>query len=316
MTIPTDAIRGQVRLVGHRRLSHGLYQPERSDLDEHEEFRRELAAYLLVLPGDAVYTHVTGARLRGWRLPALPDNVPVFAAVRGEQRPRRPGLLVSKLEHPSRTGVAQGLPVDSSEEILLRAARDLGVLDLVIMIDAALAARDLDADRMEEILSSKRPGVVRLRAAWKLSDRRAQSAGETLLRVFHEVMEIGVQPQARIHDDGGRLIGVVDLLLVGTHFVHEYDGAVHRSGKAHTVDLRRERGWSNTPYRRRGYTLDDLLNHALVVMHELDRLLGRPHRLRRIERWRTLADESLYGASGRARVRNRWRRAVGVIEWS
>jgi hypothetical protein len=128
-------------------------------------------------------------------------------------------------------------------------------------------------------------------------------------------MEVPVTPQAPIHDDVGNLIGVVDLLVDGMYRAHEYDGAGHRSGKAHTVDLRRERGWANSPYTRNGYTLDDLLNHPIVLMHELDRIVGRPHALRRVRRWRTLVDESLYGEPGRVRVMNRWKRAIGVVEW-
>ena len=311
-----DAIRGQVRTAGYERLSHGLYHLERPELSADQNWLRELAALLLVLPEDAVYTHVTAARLLGWQLPNLPDVVPVFAAVRGDRRPRRPGLLTSRLKRPSAVGVARGLPVDAPEEILLRAARDLSVLDLVIMLDSALRLGHVDADRLAEICASRRPGSVRLRRAHSLSDLRAESGGESVLRVFHEVMDVPVTPQVSIHDADGNLIGVVDLLVDGTDRAHEYDGAVHRGGKKHTADLRRERGWSNSPYVRSGFTLDDLVNHPIVVMHELDRLVGRPHSLRRIRRWRTMVEESLYGDRGRMRLVNRWKRIVGVVEWS
>ncbi len=310
-----DAIRGQVRLVGFERLSHGLYQPTRPGLSAYQAFLRELRALMLVLPPDAAFTHVTGARVLRWQLPNLPDNVPVFAAVRGDRRPRRHGLIASRLTHPSEVTVVDGLPIDSAEEILLRAARDLGVLDLVIMLDSALRLGHVDPTRLGVLESSGRPGSVRLRRAHSLADGRAESAGETVLRIFHEVMDVPVEPQASIYDHDGHLIGVVDLLVTGMDRAHEYDGAGHRERRQHTVDLRRERGWSNSPYTRSGYTLDDLLNHPIVVMHELDRLLGRPHSLRRIQRWRTMIDESLYGVRGRARVMNRWQRIVGVVEW-
>jgi hypothetical protein len=310
-----DAIRGQVRVRGFERLSHGLYRPQREGLTAEQEWLRELAALLLVLPDDAVFTHVTAARLLGWQLPKLPEQTPVFAAVRGKRRPRRHGLITSRLKDHSEVGTAHGLPIDSPEEILLRAARDLGLLDLLILVDSALHLGHLDPDRLAEILESGRPGTVRLRQAYALADRRAESAGETVLRAFHIVMEVPVTPQAPIHDDAGNLIGVVDLLVDGSYRAHEYDGAGHRDGKAHAVDLRRERGWANSPYNRSGYTLDDLLNHPIVLMHELDRIVGRPHALRRVTRWRTVVDESLYGESGRMRVMNRWKRAIGVVEW-
>ncbi len=316
MEVKGDFIRGQVRASGYERLSHGLYQLERPGLSVEQSWLRELAALLLVLPQDAVFTHLTGARLLNWQLPNIPENVPVFAAVRGDRRPRRHGLITSRLKHPSPAGVAHSLPVEAPEEILLRAARDLGVLDLVIMLDSALRLGHIDLNRLVEIEASRRPGSVRLRQAHSLADRRAESAGESMLRVLHEVMEVPVTPQVSIYDNAGHLIGVVDLLVDGMPRAHEYDGAVHRGRKEHAVDLRRDRGWSNSPYTRCGFTLDDLLNHPIVVMHELDRLVGRPHSLRRIQRWRTLVDQSLYGERGRMRVMNRWKRVVGVAEWS
>ena len=307
-------IRGEVRAAGHRRVSHGLYVVDLPHLSPWEEFLRDLNALLLVLPGCAVFTHVTAARLLGWQLPALPAQVPVFAAVRGDHHPRRPGLICSRLTHKSTPGVVHRLPIDSPEEILLRCARDLGVLDLVIMIDSALRRGHLRRDSMEALLATSRPSVVRLRKAWALADPKAESGGESLLRVFHLAMDVPVASQVELFDQDGHFLGRADLLIQGTGYVREYDGAVHRDGQTHRRDLRRERGLAGTPYVRGGFTLDDLLNHAPVLMHELDRLLGRPRKTSRLARWRTLVDESLYSETGRRRVMNRWRRSTGVVE--
>lgn len=317
MTSDDDVpFRGHERRAGYRRVSHGLFLVDRPGLGPDEEFRRDLRALLLVLPDGAVFTHVTGARMRGWRLPALPEQVPYFAAVRCDRRPRRPGLLCARLTHDAPASMIGGLPVECAEEILLRCARDLSVLDLVIMVDSALHMGDLDSQRMDELLASGRPGVTRLRKAWELSDRLAESAGETLLRLFHWAMNVQVDSQVRLYDRDGRFIGRADLLVRGTSRVHEYDGAGHRSKVQHRADLRRERGWAGTTYERCGFTLDDLLNHDVVVMHELDRLLNRPHNMARLARWRALVDESLYSARGRTRVLNRWKRRMGVVEWA
>ncbi len=81
MSNPDVPIRGEVRAHGFRRVSHGLFLMERADLDKDEELLRDLRAWLLVLPAGAAFTHVTAARLLGWRLPRLPEPVPVFAAV-------------------------------------------------------------------------------------------------------------------------------------------------------------------------------------------------------------------------------------------
>lgn len=299
-------------------MSHGLFLPERDQLSPDQEFLRDLRAWLAVLPDGAVFTHVTGARLRGWALPKLPDQVPVFAAVEDDpSRPRRPGLICSRLRRTTpRPAKRRGLPVESAEEILLRCARDLGHIDLVILAVSAIRAGDLDPEAMDRLLGSRRPGVVRLRAAWIAASAKLESPGEVLLFLFHRAIGVVVEPQVTLYGSHGGLLGVADLLVIGTCNVHEYDGAVHRDKVAHRRDLRRERGWAGTGYVRRGYTLDDLLNHSMVAMHEIDRAIDRPHDPRRHDRWRTLIEASLYSETGRERIMNRWHRAMGVLDWS
>jgi len=309
-----------MRIRGFRRVSHGLFVAERPGLSEDEEFVRDLKAWRLVLPEQAVFTHLTAARLLGWRLPHLGMPVPVFAAVRGvERRPRRSGLICSRLIERDTHVVprlARGLPVDEPEEVLLRAARDLAHVDLVVLIDSALARGHVDPTRMTAVLSSRRPGTRALAAAFAASDSRAESAGESLLRLFHRVMEICVTPQVHLRDTNGHIFARADLLVTGSKTIHEYDGAGHRTMAQHRSDLRRERALHQAGYLRRGFTLDDLVNHAGTAMHELDRALNRPHRPLRLARWRTLIDESLYAESGRCRLLNRWRRSMGVADWS
>lgn len=314
---PDLPFRGQMRCRGFQRISHGLYRAEREGLSAFARWVRELEGWLLVLPEGARFTHLTAARLRGWQVPKLPEGVPVFAAVTGDvARPRRPGLLCSRLVTAPKEHRVHGLPVDSSEEVLLRAARDLGSLDLRILVDSARKHGDVDPVRMAALLASRRPGVRALRAAWLASHANLDSAGETLLEAFHAAIDVPVTPQFRAYDDDGNLLGVADLRVIGTHFLHEYDGAVHRAKRQHKIDLRRERALHGSPFVRRGFTLDDLLNHALIVMHEIDGALGRPHRMVRFRRWQRLVDQSLYSEAGRERLLNRWHRQMGVVDWS
>jgi hypothetical protein len=314
-------IRGEVRAAGHRRVSHGLFVRDRPGLNAEEEFLRELGAWLLILPSGAVFTHVTGARLRGWRLPALPEQVPVFAAVHGiERRPRRPGLICSRLVEPDGGGQSwsstrHGLPTDSPEEILLRSARDLGHVDLVVMLDSALALGDIDTARLELLLAGRRPGVRALRRAYEASDHRAESAGETVLRLFHRAIDVPVEPQVDLCATEGTFVARADLLVVGTREVHEYDGAGHRDRSRHRADLRRERRLAGSSYHRRGFSMDDLVNHPAVAMHEIDAAVGRAHQPERLRRWRRMIEGSLYSPHGRARMLNRWRRQMGVRDW-
>jgi very-short-patch-repair endonuclease len=318
MKISDDPIRGEVRLAGHRRVSHGLFVRIRPGLSENEELLRDLRAYLLVLPPSAVFTHLTAAWLLGWQLPKLPEQVPVFVAIDdGDPRPRRHGLICSRLRRERRPRRVWGLPVDAPEEILLRAARDLGLVDLIVLIDSARRSGQLDTERMQALLRSRRPGVRMLREAWRRSTGRAESGPETLLQQFHVEMDVPFTPQAPLVDRSGKPIGRrADLLIDGTSTVHEYDGAHHRDQRSHWADLRRDRALADAGYTRRGYVLDDLVNHPAALMQELDRALRRQPDLRRLRRWHRLVDNSLYSEAGRERMMNRWRRLGGIVDWA
>lgn len=312
---PDGAIRGEVRVAGHQRVLHGLYRPETPELSERANFLLDLSALALILPGGAKFTHVTGARLLGWKLPNLPEHVPFFVAVRDSKRPRRPGLICARLTHESGGLVVDGLPVEAPEEILLRAARDLGDLDLAIMVDSAVRLGHVNEELMAPVLNSRRPGVRRLARVWAGRDGKAESPGETLLRKFHDAMEVPTRSQVDIVVDG-RFVARADLLVTGTRNLHEYDGAGHRRASTHRKDLRRERAIAAASYTRRGYTLDDLLNHPAVLMHEFDSLLGRSHQVRRLRVWRSMVGDSLYSETGRARIMNRWYRSTNPVEWA
>jgi len=315
--IDDQPFRGEIRLSTLRRVSHGLGLVKRPGLSDDEEWQRDLRAYLLVLPPGAAFTHLTGARLLGWQLPKLPEQVPIFVAVTGDApRPRRHGLICSRLVERGSPVLRHGLPVEGAEEILLRAARDLSLLDLLILLESALRLGHVDHDRMNALLASRRPGVRMLREAWRRCTGESHSGGETVLQQFHRVMEVPFRPQFELYDEHGQLLARADLHVLGTNFLHEYDGEHHRHKDQQKVDLRRERGITASSYVRKGFVLDDLLNHPVVVMHELDKALGRPHDLRRLQRWRRLVENSLYSEAGRARVMNRWRRLDGIRDWS
>jgi hypothetical protein len=304
-------LRGNIRVGGFRRVSHGLYLPIGVEDGDRKEYLRDLSAWQLVLPRDAVFTHVTAADLCGWWLPKLPDFVPVFAATGlSGNIPRRAGLICSRLPRDHPTGIVEGLPVDSPYEILLRAARDLALIDMVVMLDSALR-RGHVADQLEEYCHSGRPGSRRLRRALALSDPRSESAWESLLRLFHKAVDIDVEPQRPMYDEAGRFAGKVDLWVRGTPCAHEYDGDEHEKAPRRKTDLRRARRLLDAGVERRGYVADDLLNHPRAMLQEMDRELGRPHRPARLRKWYAWLRESSYSVAGRRRLQNRWLKING-----
>lgn len=184
----------------------------------------ELAAWQLVLPRTAAFSHLTAARLRGWWLPAT-IAYPVFAAMLdADPRPRRPGLLVCRHTQPFPMNLINGLRITTAAETILAAARDLGVLDLVILGDSALRLRYCTLTDLEITARQRRRGAPLLRQVIPLLDARSESAWRSIMRVLHHAAEIPVTPRHEF-DEQGRFIARADLRIDATRRIHEYDGA-------------------------------------------------------------------------------------------
>lgn len=292
----------------HRRLlprDAAATQPDRTGL---RELRADLLAWQVVLPAETVFTHLTAARVLGLWLPSMPDGLPVFASVpQGVQPPRRRELRVSRISRPLPPLVVAGVRVAPPAEILLACARDLGVLDLVLLLDCALRRGLVSSGQVAEVGRHGRPGSPTLRAALALADRRSESPWESVLRVFHVLCEVPVEPQHVIVDEWGVFVARADLWLRGTRTIHEYDGAVHRDRRTHVQDLARDRALANAGWTRRGYTARDLLREGEVMLREADTAIGRAHDRGRLEPWLTMLRASLFTSEVRARLSARWR---------
>jgi hypothetical protein len=198
-----------------------------------------------------------------------------------------------------------GLRVDRPAHALLACARELGLLDVVVLLDSALHHGGCSVTDLAEVAEHRRRGAPRLRAALALADGRSESPWETLLRVLHVCCDIDVVPQYALHDDDGAFLGRADLWLRGTNALHEYDGGHHLSQPQQRRDLRRARRLSNDEWVRRGYTSNDLLQQAVTILRDADLSLGREHRPSRIRAWHALLKESLFTATGQQRLRRR-----------
>lgn len=295
--------RGHVRRKGYVLLTRGIHLPE----DQADDLLSRLAAWALVLPPSACFTHVTAAAVYGWHLPALPEDTPVFAAMHeAEGRPRRPGLTVSRHPIAPPRLIRCGLPVAPPPEVLLAAARDLALLDLLMLLESALHRRTCDLRALRAACVGRKGGPA-LRRALGYADARAESPWETLLRMFHIACDVPVVPQFELRTADGRFVARGDLWIEGTKVLHEYDGGVHRDREQHRRDLARERAIGGEGWVRRGYTAVDLLRHPEAILREADAALGRRHDLRRLQAWQDLLEESTLSASGRGRLRRRWK---------
>jgi hypothetical protein len=283
-------------------MSYGLYIEDR----EPSRLADQLRAWILVLPTEAAFTHLTAAELRGWWLPQ-PIAHPVFAALRqGDPCPHRAGLLVSR--HPSRlpSELVSGIRLTTSSETLLAAARDLGELDLVLMGDSALRLGHCTIDELVDTAAQRRRGAPLLRRVIGMLDKRSESPWESVMRVLHRAADIPVEPQHEIFDQWGRFVARGDLWIVGTNRLHEFDGGVHRDPATQSRDLARDRRLIEAGCQRFGFTKAQVLNDGGSIIASTDTLLGRSWDPVRLRRWNALVADSMFGHQGRTRALRRW----------
>ena len=212
---------GRVRRTGWHRVGFGLYRRE-TDLAAPW---CDLVAWSQVLPSSGVLTHLTAAALHDLWLPPLPDGLPVIVSMaKAQTRPKRPEVTVIRHTRPVARTTRRGLPVATVEETLLACARDLALLDLVVLGDSALQAGRTTREALLASASRRRWGAPALTRAVGWMDGRSESPWESLLRVLHRMCAVPVEPQHEVRDAAGRFVARGDLWLVGSRMLHEYDG--------------------------------------------------------------------------------------------
>ena len=257
-------------------------------------------AVRLILPADAVFTHITSAELREWWLPFIPD-APIIACTQGEApHHNRRGVFVRRCDIPAghRT-VLRGIPVASAEWTIVELAEHFSFLELVIVIDCALHRKEVSVESIGATMKKGRRGVKVLRRALEWCDGRSESAWETVLRLLFELSGIRVDPQIVLRDARGISVARADLLIRGTNRIAEYDGAGHRERDQHRDDLRREKACTRIGYERFGYTDIEIRKKPILVIRDAEDALGLRHDPSRLKFWYHEFERSSLSDSGR-----------------
>jgi len=266
--------------------------------DAEDAWLGDLATIQLVLPADSRWTHLTGARLRGWWLPPVPRGLPLLAA--GTTQVRRRGVSHARRAEVRPAQIVKGIRVDPAVDILVACARDLGELDLLCLVVGALVTKDCALSELTAVAERSFRGARALRRVLRRASDLPESIWEVLLAELHRSVGIEVKPQHVVHHpDTGAFVARGDLWLVGTRVLHEYDGAGHRDADQHANDLVRDRRLDRARWRRRGYVSRDLLDDAVHVLSDADEAVGRRHRPERIRPWYALLQDSLFTPRGR-----------------
>ena len=272
--------RGQLRSIGWQRLSQGLHAPTR-DVRPLPELVAMMSA---VLPRESGFGHLTSAALRGWWLPHLLPRHVLFATTRSGVHVQRRGLYVRR-SHYADFEEIEGVACSTGPETLLELARDLCLVDLVPIVDCALASGVEPAS----ILAAARPrarGAETLRRAVALSDPRSESWWESVLRLQHTLTGLGpVEAQVDVADDSGLLVARADLQLVGTNRYPECDGGEHRTIERHRHDLRRDKAMTRLGLERFGYTTTEIARQPEAVIRDGEDARGLPHDPLRARAW-------------------------------
>lgn len=296
----------------HRLRSKAYVSPCRAvfmDRESAGDLNATCAAIQLVLPADAVFTHLTSAALRGWRLPVVP-KIPIIAASSSEApHHNRRGVYVRRTAVPSRDRqIVHGTRLGSPEWTVVELAEDLSLIDLTAVIDGILHDRETTLARLSNSIVPGRRGAKNLRQALELTDPRSESWWESVLRLAHQLADIRVESQVEVIDTSGRFVARTDLHIVGTVRHPEYDGADHRDAQRHRKDLRRDKGLARLGRERYGYTSDEIVSSPTLVLRDAEDALGWPHDPHRWKRWLCELERSSVTRAGWMRLQRRLHR--------
>jgi very-short-patch-repair endonuclease len=269
-------------------------------------------AVALVLPDDAVFTHLTSARLRGWWLPMTSADLPLVACTDSDAPHHdRRGVYVRRCGIPPGHRTRLGdVAVASVEWTIVEVAEHLALLDLVALIDGAVHLGHTTVDRVRAAMRPGRRGVRVLRRALDLADGRSESWWETMLRLLHELSGVPVDPQQVITNAAGVEVARVDLRIRGTNRVPEYDGADHRVRERHEKDLRRDKALARQGLERFGYIATEIIHDPEAIIRDAEDARGLPHVLGRTGLWRAEARLASISRTGQAGLDRRLQRFV------
>lgn len=285
----TSEAGGAGRRVAYEQVTHGVHAVRGSV----EGLAARCLAIQRALPSEALFSHYTGAMLRGWQLPGLPEWLPIFASLpRGGTHLHRRDVYVARTDEASvGAETRRGIRVAAPWAILAQLAQDLSLLDLQVC-------------RPRGVAPTRSVGRT-LRRALELADGRAESWWEIPLRLLHVWAGVDVVPQYEVRDARGNLIARGDLWIVGTRRLHEYDGGHHDRPETRRVDLYRDKALARIDWERYGYVSTDLVRGADRIVRDEESALGLPHRPTRLERWHAEVARSTLSGRGRAALARR-----------
>lgn len=221
---------------------------------------------------------------RYWRLPLIDDDDPATGAcesgiddvhVRGGGRTR--STTAGELRRHDlvlRSGdlrrLPSGLVVTSPIRTLVHWATLLTHEALVCAMDDALHREVVSTADLDAAVGAHagEPGAPALRRAVAAADGRAESPAETLARLLLQPVIPALEPQVKLHHDGGRVLARFDLGDRRARFAVEADGKRGHAGMA-AKDRRRDRSSRRHGWRTERLTWWELRCRQSLVVREM-----------------------------------------------
>lgn len=266
-----------------RRVLVGVYaasQCEDSVLSRAQALGLVLSPNDLICDQTAAWLHGIPILRRGSHLQAPP----IDTCRTVDSRHERPGIAGKRRFTllPRDIEVVHGLRVTSALRTALDLGRRLWRYDALAALDGALRVGVDPELLLEEIRRFKgQRGVVQLRELAPLADGRAESPGESALRLrWHEAGLPRPEPQHEITDQWGNLVYRLDVPLPELCFGAEYDGEEN-----HTADddvehdqTRRADLWDRFGWEVRGFRKNDVYNVRSDLDEQLHDMFQRGRR--------------------------------------
>lgn len=229
----------------------------------------------------------SAAALYGWWLARSALDV-IEISVAPEHLIERPGVRCHRrVLDATDIREVDGLALTSPVRTLLDLAAQLPLIDLVVVIDAALKKRTCTLEQLVARAQDRgRRGMARFRRALQLCDGRSESPMETLMRLLIVLSGLPAPtPQFKAYDAHGTFIARMDLRAHGVRAAFEYDGAGHDEPVVHAHDVKRWRdlrraGWEVFPY-----TAGDLFGAPQQIVVDYQRALGLPIDASAVQGW-------------------------------
>lgn len=217
------------------RVRWGAYTPTAPSQGPARDLRRRVIARTLAVHAQLQvphwFSHETAAVLWGCATYRLADAVHLFQETRPSRRGRDPVVRHHGEVAPDERSWTHEVPVTSLERTVADCAAALTRDRALVIADSALR-RGADGDAITALIASRagRRGSARARSVLALADARADSPGETLVRLaLHEHGLPSPEPQVEVATRRGRFR--VDLGWRDARVAVEFDGFVKYSGE-------------------------------------------------------------------------------------